>query len=78
MATRDPWLEVGTTSLGGDGFNVWICFFVEADQESHEIALLEKNTTFDEAKGRAVAVAKNARIKLYHRFGKDGFELIPT
>lgn len=75
---KDPWLEVGTTSLGGDGFNVWICFFVEADRNGREIALLEENTTFDKAKERGAVVAKNCGIKLYHRFGNDGFELIPT
>jgi hypothetical protein len=76
MAMKDPWLEVATTSLGGSGFNVWLCFFVEKDRNGREIALLEQSTTFDKAMEKGLAVAEDVGVKLLHRFGKDGFEEI--
>ena len=70
-------IEVGTSALGGEGFNVYLC--IHDDGHYSEFPLLEKNDTFDNAKRKAFefrAAAGNVAIPVYHRFGKDGLALI--
>ena len=71
----------GHRPLGGDGFNAWLVIVPEAgdcvEVEHHEFPLLHKNTTFDEAKERALVLART-RIQVWHSFSKDGFELIDS
>jgi hypothetical protein len=72
-------IDVGLSCRGG--FNAWLIVYPTQEKDGGtytEIPLLKTDSTFDDAKAAAVALASD-KIVVYHIFGKDETAaIIPT